>query len=767
MDRSHQHHQSAAAGRCEACGMIAVGSFIDEHGISHAYCEHHRPAKGNEMRSTKHQIPNKSPIQNSKFKIPDSNHDRHAGHSANMFRDRFWLSLLVTIPTVVFSEMFQELLGYTFSVPGSRWIPLLGGTFLMAYGGTVFLRSAANELKARLPGMMTLISLAIIAAYGWSVAAFFISETSDFFWELATLITIMLLGHWLEMKAVADASGSLRELAKLLPDMAERLLGPNSEFRILNSEKRKASNYDAEKIPLRYVHKGDYLLIRPGAKIPVDGEVVEGSSSTNESMITGESKPVEKSVGSLLIAGTVNGHGVLVMQATRVGAETTLSGIMRLVAEAQASRSRAQVIADKAAFALTVVALAVGLITFIGWLAAGASLTFAIERLVTVLVIACPHALGLAVPLVTSISTTLAARNGILVRQRLALEAARAVDVVLFDKTGTLTSGAFGIIRIAAVTGRQDKDVLALAASLEAASEHPLAAAMVAKAQQVELKLMPVEAVKAIPGQGVTGKIGKKTVAVGGPQYLAVKQLTIPPVLSPLADKARERGETIVYIIEDEVVIGAITLADQIRPESIAAVQTLHQLGVKVAMVTGDAQGVAEAVAKELSIDAVFAEVSPEQKIAIVKQIQKGEIPDSRSASADASRDGFKIQVSKLKVAFVGDGVNDAAALTQADVGVAIGAGTDVAIESAGIVLMKNDPRAIVKIITLARATYRKTIENLLWATGYNVIAIPLAAGALASLGLLLSPAVGAIFMSFSTVIVAINTQSLRRVKLQ
>ncbi|MBI4175515.1 heavy metal translocating P-type ATPase, partial [Candidatus Berkelbacteria bacterium] len=585
-----------------------------------------------------------------------------------------------------------------------------------------------TELQAKLPGMMTLISLAILAAYGWSVVATFFTVGGDFFWELATLITVMLLGHWIEMRSVSSAQGALHELAKFLPDMAER----------------ERTDGTTETVAIAQIVVGDVLIIRPGTKIPVDGEVIEGTSSLNEAMITGESNPIEKTVGSSMIAGTVNGHGVLKIRTTKIGADTALSGIMRLVAEAQASRSRAQVIADQAAFALTVAALMVGIGSLVVWLAVGQTPTFAFERLVTVLVIACPHALGLAVPLVTAISTTLAAKNGILIRKRITLEAARSLDVILFDKTGTLTSGEFGVRAYAAIPGRKSDDIFTVAAAVESASEHPLAQAMATKAKELKLALPKVRAIEAIPGQGVTGKIGGRTITVGGPQFLRARRLTIPTTLQSLTNQAGEQGQTIVYVLDGKEIIGAITLADQIRPESRAAIRVLHDLGLKIAMVTGDSQAVADAVAKELKIDTVFAQVLPEEKVKNVKELQIG----------------------GQRVAMVGDGVNDAAALTQADVGIAIGAGTDVAIESAGIVLMRNDPRDIVKILTLARATYAKTVQNLFWATGYNVVAIPLAAGVLVAQGILLAPALGAILMSLSTVIVATNAQLLRRLNL-
>jgi len=660
-----------------------------------------------------------------------------------MFRDKFWVSLAVTVPTVLFSTMFQDLLGFKLDFPGSEWLPFFGGTFLMFYGGSVFLKSAVGELKAKLPGMMTLISLAILAAFGWSVAATFFGLGDDFFWELATLITIMLLGHWIEMKSVSDASGALGELAKLVPDTAERML--NS--RLLHPEGENPNHPPGdpgaatEIIPVNELRVNDLILIRPGGQIPVDGEVVKGTSSVNESMVTGESVPVDKQVGSQLITGTVNGNGVLTMKATKVGADTALSGIMRLVAEAQASQSRSQVLADKAAFVLTIVAIVSGAASLFTWLSIGAGPTFAFERLVTVLVIACPHALGLAVPLVTSISTTLAATNGILVRKRIALESARSVDAVLFDKTGTLTTGDFGVISFVAVAGKKPNDILATAAAIGQTGQHPLDRATVAKASALKLALPVVRGTETIPGHGIKAKLNHRWVMVGGPQLLTAEKLSIPASIQSTTDEAAERGQTIIYVVDDGKIIGAITLADQIRPESKVAIDQLHQLGVKVVMVTGDSKAVAQGVAKQLGIDSVFAEVLPGDKVEKVKTLQQ----------------------QHQRVMMVGDGVNDAAALAQADVGVAIGAGTDVAIESAGIVLMRNDPRDIVKIVTLAQATYAKTIQNLVWATGYNVVAIPLAAGVLASQGILLAPAIGAILMSVSTVVVALNAQLLRK----
>ena len=696
---------------CERCGMVATVSYVGPEGATHFVCEHHLPTEGIK------------PEKN------DSKSEMHHGHSANMFRERFWISLIVTIPTVLYSTMFQGIIHWVPpAFPGSTWLPFLGGTFLFFYGGTVFLKSAISELKAKLPGMMTLISLAITTAYLWSVASMLLNLGSDFFWELATLVTIMLLGHWIEMSSVANAQGALHELSKLLPETAERI----------------DAHGKSEPVMLANVRVGDVIRIRPGARIPTDGEVIEGNSSVNEAIISGESLPVTKTVKGAVIAGSVNGEGTLLVKTTRTGKDTALAGIMRLVAEAQASKSRTQVVADQAAFALTVIALVAGAATLIGWLIAGQSVTFAMERFVTVLVIACPHALGLAVPLVASISTTLAARNGLLIRQRTALETARTIDVVLFDKTGTLTTGLFGVVDVVAVPGKKIADVLAAAAAIEANSEHPLANAIVAKAKKLRIDIPTARGVSAIPGQGVQGKIGIRTITIGGPQLLVDRGINVIASLESVTEEAAKNGQTVVYVFDNNKMIGAITLADQIRPESREAILKLKQLGIESAMITGDSKAVATSVAKTLGIEIVFSQTLPKEKLEKVRTLQQ----------------------QGKKVAMVGDGINDAAALTQADVGIAIGAGADVAIESAGIILVKNDPRDIVNVVTLARATYQKTVQNLVWATGYNVVAIPLAAGALAHYNFVLSPAVGAILMSCSTVIVAANAQLLRRIEL-
>jgi Cu2+-exporting ATPase len=647
------------------------------------------------------------------------NYNKHAGHSVAMFKDRFWLSLALTIPVVLYSSMVQEWLGFSMpNFPGAQWLPFVLGTIIFFYGGMVFLKSAWGELKDRQPGMMTLISLAILSSYLYSIATTFFISGTEFFWELTTLITIMLLGHWMEMRSVANAQGALNELAKLLPDTAELV--------------------DGKQVALSELKIADIVLVRPGAKIPADGKVVDGESDVNEAIITGESKPVEKTLGMEVIAGAVNGSGSLKIQVTKVGESTALAGIMRLVAEAQNSKSRAQILADRAAFYLTIVAIVAAAATLTGWLLAGQSLTFALERMVTVLVIACPHALGLAIPLVTSISTTLGARNGLLVKQRMALESSRQIDIVLFDKTGTLTTGEQSVVDVRPVNGQTPDTILSLAASAEQTSEHAIGRAIVNAAREKNLSLEQPKQFKAIAGHGVETILSdNKIIVVGGPRLLQTKNIQF--------DQTDDNGKSIIFVLENDAVIGTITIADIIRPESKQAVHQLKSLGIKVAMITGDSQGVAAYVAKELGLGTFFAEVLPQNKANKVKQLQQ---------------DGSK-------VAMVGDGVNDAPALTQADLGIAIGAGTDVAIESAGIILVKNNPLDIPKIIKLSQATYKKMIQNLIWATGYNVVAIPLAAGAFAHWGLVFPPAIGALLMSASTVVVALNAQLLRKLQLE
>lgn len=652
-------------------------------------------------------------------------HDKHAGHDPAMFRRKFWLSLALTIPTLLFSSTIQMWLGISWVFPGSEYIPALLGTIIFFYGGLVFLKGAYDELRAKQPGMMTLISMAITVAFGYSAAITLgLVMGMDFWWELATLVTIMLLGHWLEMASIQSAQGALNELAKLLPDTAERVKGNGTET-----------------VALSDVKVNDRLLIRPGSQIPVDGEVVKGSSKVNESLLTGESKAVPKSIGSLVIGGAINGSGALTIRVTKTGDDTALAGIMKLVADAQASKSKTQILADKAAFYLTFIALGAALLTWLGWALAGAEATFILERVVTVLIIACPHALGLAIPLVTAISTTKAAKSGLLIRKRMALEAARNIDVVLFDKTGTLTKGEQGVVDVVATDTQK---TLALARALEAESEHPIAQAIVNYATKKRISAAVISQFDSLSGRGVSGVFQKKKVYVGGPQLLRQLEVTLDPALLASTDTAASQGKTVVYVIEGTTVLGAIMLADVIRPESKKAVSDLKAAGKRVAMLTGDSEGVAAWVSQELGIKEYFANILPENKADAVKRLQ-----------ADGS-----------KVAMVGDGVNDAPALTQADIGIAIGAGTDVAIESAGIVLASSDPRGVVKILRLSKASYRKMIQNLFWATGYNTLAIPLAAGVLSFAGFTLSPALGAVLMSVSTIVVAANAQLLRRVRL-
>lgn len=654
-------------------------------------------------------------------------HDKHKGHSTNIFKAKFWTSLALSLPIVAYSDIAQRLLGYHApAFPGSAYLPFALASIIFFYGGWIFIASAYRELRAKLPGMMTLIALAISVAYLYSVAMVFIGGTDTLFWELATLITIMLLGHWLEMRAVAGAQSALKELSKLLPDQAEVVRNGKTEI-----------------IPLAELIKGDAVLVKPGGRIPADGIVNEGMSDVNESIATGESKPVSKNKGDAVIAGTTNGDGSLKIIVAKIGEETFLAGVMRLVAEAQSSKSRLQMLSDRAAYYLTIIAVVTGGVTLATWLVL-ADPAFAINRMVAVLVIACPHALGLAIPLVASISTTKAARNGFLVRRRLALEAARNIDVVLFDKTGTLTRGAFGIDTIVAEIPGKEAGVLQYAASVNSHSEHPLAQAMVSEARRRNIQVLEAKSFQRIPGKGVKAEIGGAEVLVGSVSLAEERGIPCTGRIKTETDTLAEQGKTINIVIRGGRAIGAIALADVIREESREAIKTLHTMGVRTAMITGDSEDVAQWVAKELGIDEYFAKVLPEQKSATVKLLQ----------------------AQHQNVAMVGDGVNDAPALMQADLGIAIGAGTNVAIESAGIILVRNDPRDIAKIIRLSRLTYRKMIQNLFWATGYNVIAIPLAAGVLVSRGILLQPALAAILMSLSTMIVAVNAVMLRKATL-
>jgi Cu2+-exporting ATPase len=654
-------------------------------------------------------------------------HDKHAGHSVAMFRDRFWLSLLLSVPVLIWSEMLQDLLGYTApSMPAQEWIPLAFGTAVFVYGGSPFLKGGWQELRDRTPGMMLLISLAITVAFGSSLASDAEWLDLDFWWELVLLIDVMLLGHWQEMKAIGQASSALDALAALLPDMAERVEGAGTD-----------------EVAIADLRPGDLVLVRPGGRVPADGTIETGSAAFDESMITGESKAVGREAGDRVVAGTVATDSSVRVRVVAVGDDTALAGIRRLVADAQASRSRAQALADRAAAVLFYAALGAGIITFIAWTLAD-DVDQAIESAVTVLVIACPHALGLAIPLVIALSTAMSARNGILVKDRLALERMRTVDAVLFDKTGTLTEGRPTVHDIAAVGGGDGDALLRLAAAVETDSEHPLARAIVAAGRE-RGPLAEATDFRSIAGRGVQASVHGRTVAVGGPAMLEERGLAMPPDLEMSVAAWRARGATVLTVIDDDRVAGALALEDAVRPQSRAAVDALHAEGVRVVMITGDAQQVADAVALELGVDEVMAEVLPEQK-------------DSKVA---------ELQARGLRVAMVGDGVNDAPALARADVGIAIGAGTDVAIESAGVVLASDDPRGVLSVQTLSVASYRKMLQNLGWATGYNVLAIPVAAGAFAWAGIVMPPALAAALMSLSTIVVALNAQLLRRLDLR
>jgi Cu2+-exporting ATPase len=643
-----------------------------------------------------------------------------------MFREKFWWSFWLTVPVVIWSPHIQSLLGFQApDFPGSTWIPAILSTLIFVYGGRVFLQSAWHELQAKLPGMMTLISLAILVAFlfSWVVQLNWL-DAQPLWWELASLIVIMLLGHWIEMRSIHQAQGALQALAKLLPDTATKL-----------------TDKGEQDVPVAELTEHDHVRVRPGERLPVDGTIENGESDVNESMITGESQPVKKSPGDTVIAGTVNGSGSLEISVTHTGDNTQLSGIMHFVSEAQKSKSRAQHLADRAAQWLTAVAIASGVITLIAWQWAGASLDFSIIRVVTVLVIACPHALGLAVPLVVAISTTMGAQHGLLIRDRRGLEEARRLDTVVFDKTGTLTLGEFRVVDCTTLDTESDESLLKIAAAIESESEHPIAQGIVNTAKERELSWPKVEHFQAISGQGVSAQLAGKSYQMGGNALLKSENIDLPKPLKEAADHASKNAQTAIFLIRDHQAIATFIVADAIRPESREAIKSLHQQGLNVAILTGDAQAVADSVAQQLGIDTVMAEVRPEDK---ARQIEA-------------------LQAKGQRVAMVGDGVNDAPALATADVGIAIGAGTDVAVEAGHIVLVRSDPRDIPKITRLSQRTYRKMVQNLWWAAGYNIVAIPLAAGVLMKWDLLLSPAAGAILMSMSTVIVAINAQLMKR----
>ena len=659
-------------------------------------------------------------------------HGEHAGHSTAMFRERFWWSLILSIPVVIFSPMVAHLLGYPLpEFPGSTWIPPVLDTIIFVYGGTPFLKGGWKELKSRQPGMMLLIAMAITVAFvaSWVTTLGLGGFDLDFWWELALLVTIMLLGHWLEMRALGGASSALDALAALLPDEAEKVIDGTTRT-----------------VDISELVVGDVVLVRAGARVPADGTIIDGAAEFDEGMITGESRPVFRDTGDKVVAGTVATDNTVRVRVEATGGDTALAGIQRMVADAQESSSRAQALADRAAALLFWFALISALITAVVWTTIG-SPDDAVVRTVTVLVIACPHALGLAIPLVIAISTERAAKSGVLIKDRMALERMRTIDVVLFDKTGTLTEGAHAVTGVAATVGVTEGELLALAAAAEADSEHPVARAIVAAAAthpEASRRQIRSTGFSAASGRGVRATVDGAEILVGGPNMLREFNLTTPAELTDATSAWTGRGAGVLHIVRDGQIIGAVAVEDKIRPESRAAVKALQDRGVKVAMITGDAQQVAHAVGQDLGIDEVFAEVLPQDKDTKVTQLQKR----------------------GLSVAMVGDGVNDAPALARAEVGIAIGAGTDVAMESAGVVLASDDPRAILSMIELSQASYRKMIQNLIWASGYNILSVPLAAGVLASSGILLPPAAAAVLMSLSTIVVALNAQLLRRIDL-
>ncbi|PRY91373.1 Cu2+-exporting ATPase [Marinilabilia salmonicolor] len=656
-------------------------------------------------------------------------HEGHGGHDHSQhhammikdFRKRFWISLVISIPILVLSPMIQGLLGFEFSLTQGADKYLLFGlsTIVFFYGGRPFLTGLVDELKKKQPGMMTLIAVAITVAWGYSSATTFGLEGSTFFWELATLIDIMLLGHWIEMKSVMGASQSLQKLVALMPSEAHRL-----------------KDKKTEDVKVDELKKEDKVLVRPGEKIPVDGVITDGESSVNESMVTGESKPVKKSKDDKVIGGTINGNGSLTLSVEQIGEEAYLNKVIKMVKEAQNKKSKTQNLADRIAAWLTIIALTIGFGTLATWLIVGESFVFALERMASVMVITCPHALGLAVPLVVAISTSLSASKGLLIRNRTAFENSRKISVLAFDKTGTLTKGNFAVSRYDSLSDKYEKDdILKLAGALESKSEHPLATGIMQKIKELELEVRKAEDFNAINGKGIEGKVENQNVKVVSPGYLKENKIDIPE------NREDNQQETVVYVLVDDQAAGVIALADEIRPESHKAIETLKKNGIKVIMMTGDNEKVAKAVSDELNLDDYYAGILPDQKLEKVKELQdKGEF-----------------------VAMTGDGINDAPALATANVGIAVGSGTDVAAETADIILVNSNPQDIASLITFGKATYRKMIQNFIWATGYNVVAIPLAAGVLYSAGILISPAVGAVLMSLSTVVVAVNAQLLKR----
>ena len=687
----------------------------------HDHNEHHHDQIKHEHHQH-HTMNNPAYSNHKEHNHKGHDHSAHHAHMIKDFRKRFWISLIVTIPILILSPLIQHFLGFreAFSFAGESYLLFALSSFVFFYGGWPFLRGLFDELKKLQPGMMTLIALAISVAYFYSSAVVFGVQGEVFFWELATLIDIMLLGHWIEMKSVMGASKALEELAKLMPAEAHKINEDGNVIEVKVSE----------------LKQNDKLLIKPGEKLPADGKIYEGKSSINEAMITGESKPVSKDEGDEVIGGSINGEGSIKIKVEKTGDETFLSQVVKMVREAQESKSKTQNFADKAAFWLTIVAISAGLITMFVWLLVeGSTFNFALSRTVTVMVITCPHALGLAIPLVVAVSTAMSAKSGLLIRNRTAFEQARNLQAIIFDKTGTLTKGEFGVTdTISFDSNFNEKEILKYAASIESESEHPIAKGIVESSEEK----FDLNDFNSIPGKGAEGKVNGKNVKVVSPGYLEENKIEIKQ--KEKIDKLSGEGKTVVFVLVDNKPVGAIALADIIREESKEAIKQLKEMGIKPMMLTGDNKQVAKWVADELQLDDYFAEVLPDRKSAKVKEVQNR----------------------GMVVAMTGDGVNDAPALAQADVGIAIGAGTDVAVETADIILVKSNPKDVVSLIKFAKATYSKMVQNLIWATGYNVIAIPLAAGVLYSAGIVLSPAIGAVLMSLSTVIVAINAKLLK-----
>ncbi|MDX1415367.1 MAG: heavy metal translocating P-type ATPase [Candidatus Promineifilaceae bacterium] len=715
MTHAHQedkHHEATPMQRPAAsCSCCRICNLEETAGKEHVHQEHSAEAGHKEHAE-------------------QAGHADHTDHET-IFRSRFWICLVLSIPVIIYSPAIQGWFGYTApSFPGSQFITPVLSTIIFFYGGLPFLRMSTWELRARKPAMMTLISLAITVAYVYSMATLIWPLGEDFFWELVTLIDIMLLGHWMEMRSVRQASGALDALAKLMPDTAEVITADGS------TEERPAAS----------LKNGDMVLVRPGASVPADGVVIEGKTQVNEAMITGESKPVEKTVDSPVIGGTVNaGNGSLRARVTAVGDDTALSGIMKLVAEAEKSKSSTQLLADRAASYLFYAAVAAAALAAVIWsIVYGGVTEQVVATTVTVLVIACPHALGLAVPLVVANTTSIAAKNGTLIRKREAIDTAKDLNIIAFDKTGTLTKGEVGVVGTMAAPSRDADQELAMAAAVEADSEHLMGQAIRQAAAEKQLELPKIDEFQILKGRGVQAAAKGQTIFVGGPRMLAYLETEPPPGLAQFAQEAGKKGQSVVYLVRDKEVTAAFALADVIREESRATVTALHDMDVEVAMLTGDSKDVAKAVADELKIDHYFAEVLP----------------------ADKDKKVMELQKEGKAVGMVGDGVNDAPALTRADIGIAIGSGTEVAVQSAGLILVKSNPLDVVKILKLSAASYSKQMQNIWWGAGYNVIMIPLAVGILAPFGITIPPAMGAVFMSISTIIVAINAQTLRRIDL-